>query len=137
MYIDAFRVTCVSWDDNLTPEIVLHHPFSFRYLYFGCVKLERLDILTILDLLMASDELALEDFTYEIQSYFVHLNSDWLKTKIVPILQCSYSNPTAFSRLLIHTLAIVKKDPTCLLIQNDLHWLSEQVMDKILNECYN
>ncbi|CAG8472704.1 1121_t:CDS:2 [Funneliformis caledonium] len=108
-----------------------------RYLYFGNVKLERLDILTILDLLKASDELVLQDFTHDIQSYFIHLNSDWLKTKIVPILQCSYSNPIAFSKLLLHTLTIIKKDPTCLLIQNDLHLLTEQIMDKILNECYN
>ncbi|CAI2174825.1 15212_t:CDS:2, partial [Funneliformis geosporum] len=108
-----------------------------RYFYFGSIKLEKLDILTILDLLKASDELILQDFTHEIQSYFIHLNSDWLKTKIVPILQCSYSNPTAFSKLLLHTLTIIKKDPTCLLIQNDLHLFTEKIMDNVLSECYN
>ncbi|PKC03049.1 hypothetical protein RhiirA5_363599, partial [Rhizophagus irregularis] len=108
-----------------------------RYLHFGNIKLERLDISTVLDLLIASDELSLEELTSEIQTYFIHLNSDWLKTKIVPILQCCYSNPTTFLKLKVHTLTIIKRDPTCLLIQNDLHSLSEKILNNILKECCN
>jgi hypothetical protein len=111
------------------------YPF-YRYLYFGNIKLERLDISTTLDLLIASDELSLEDFTCEIQTYFIHLNSDWLKTKIVPILQCCYSNPTAFSKLMLHTLTIIKRDPTCLLIQNYLHLLSA-ILHPVLTVLWN
>ncbi|CAG8746046.1 18337_t:CDS:2, partial [Acaulospora morrowiae] len=117
---------------NITPKVFT---VILRYLYFGNFVLERLDVQTLLDVLVASDELMLEDFIEEIQYYFINLDSNLLIPNLIPIITTCFNNPS-FGKLLNHLLNLIRRDPSCLVTQVDIFLLQESMLSSILEKSY-
>ncbi|CAG8482472.1 2576_t:CDS:2 [Diversispora eburnea] len=96
-------------------------------------KQERLDVSTLFDVLVASDELILEDFTDEIQKHIMHLESNLLKPNLIQRIITCYNNQS-FNKLLRYLLKLIKIDPSFLISQNDIYLLQENILEFIMEE---
>ncbi|CAJ0834246.1 17163_t:CDS:2 [Entrophospora sp. SA101] len=99
---------------------------------------EALDIPTILEILIASDELVLTDFINEIQSHFIYLDLDKLRPYIIKILLTTFYNPS-FKKLFNYILKILivdKENLKMLLLSsaNELYLLTEDMVIRLLEE---
>ncbi|CAG8548098.1 3294_t:CDS:2 [Cetraspora pellucida] len=81
---------------NMSPKVFTS---ILRYLYIGKIKLERLDIKTLLDIMIASDELVLQDLIDQIQDHFIYLHTDLLTPYLIFLIITCYNNPS-FEKLL-------------------------------------
>ncbi|CAJ0838091.1 33_t:CDS:2 [Entrophospora sp. SA101] len=120
---------------NISPKVFTS---ILRYLYFDSMKLEALDIPTILEILIASDELVLTDFINEIQSHFIYLDLDKLRPYIIKILLTTFYNPS-FKKLFNYILKILivdKENLKMLLLSsaNELYLLTEDMVIRLLEE---
>src|SRR5919206_1518314 len=66
--------------------------FIFRYIYGGKLSLEEHDTLDIVKILIAVNELGLQDLTSYIQSFLVHNKAIWMEQNFELIYQTSFEN---------------------------------------------
>nr|CAG8628551.1 1995_t:CDS:2 [Entrophospora candida] len=129
----------VKEEDEITFENLINfdeEPFNNNTNNYLTVK--ALDIPTILEILIASDELVLTDFINEIQSHFIYLDLDKLRPYIIKILLTTFYNPS-FKKLFNYILKILivdKENLKMLLLSsaNELYLLTEDMVIRLLEE---
>src|SRR5919206_107151 len=122
--------------------------FIFRYIYGGKLSLEEQDTLDIVKILIAVNELSLQDLTSHIQSFLICNKANWMEQNFDLIYQTSFENDS-FLELQKYCTDIISKGPDkifnslnfssipekllVLLIQNDNLQMSEiQVWEHVL-----
>ncbi|EXX57591.1 uncharacterized protein OCT59_024785 [Rhizophagus irregularis] len=74
---------------NILPEIFV---IILRYIYSGKLTLKEIDPLDIIKLLVAANELSLQELVTYIQSFLIENKVNWMKQNFVLIYQTSYEN---------------------------------------------
>ncbi|CAG8797776.1 19190_t:CDS:2 [Gigaspora margarita] len=97
---------------------------------------QKLDIKTLLDIMVASDELVLQDLIDQIQNHFIYFPTDQLISYLIPLIATSYNYPS-FEKLLHHIIKTLYYDPSLLLRQNDLSLLQQPMLLWILEEIHH
>src|ERR1044072_3490742 len=84
--------------------------FIFRYIYGGKLSLEKHDTLDIVKILIAVNELDLQDLTSYIQSFLVHNKANWMEQNFDLIYQTSFENDS-FLELQKYCTDLISKGP--------------------------
>ncbi|CAG8632162.1 2593_t:CDS:1, partial [Dentiscutata heterogama] len=95
----------------------------------------KLDIKTLLDIMVASDELVLQDLIDQIQNHFICLPTDLLIPYLIPLITTCYNYPS-FEKLLHNIIKTLYHDPSLLLRQTNLSLLQQPVLIWILEEIH-
>ena len=66
--------------------------FYFRYIYGGNLSLNDYDISDIVKILVAAEELNLQELTTYLQSYLIENNSSWIERYFNLVYQASFEN---------------------------------------------
>ncbi|GBC19516.2 carbohydrate-binding module family 13 protein [Rhizophagus irregularis DAOM 181602=DAOM 197198] len=77
------------YDVNIEVEIFV---IILRYIYSGKLTLKEIDPLDIIKLLVAANELSLQELVTYIQSFLIENKVNWMKQNFVLIYQTSYEN---------------------------------------------
>src|SRR5436190_22980253 len=64
--------------------------FSFRYIYGGRLSLEQYDTSDIIEILVAANELGLQELIAYIQSFLIKNKSKWMKKNFNLVYQTSF-----------------------------------------------
>src|SRR5256885_4066187 len=84
--------------------------FFFRYIYGGILSLEEHDTLDIIKILVAANELSLQDLTPHLQSFLIQNKANWLEQNFVLIYKTSFENDS-FSELQKYCTDLISKEP--------------------------
>ncbi|RIA90648.1 hypothetical protein C1645_823100 [Glomus cerebriforme] len=93
---------------NISPtvfEIIL------RYIYAGMLDLDKFTGEDILDLLVAADELLLEELIIHVQSHLIQKQSSWIQSNMIEVLHTVFRLVTC-KKLQDHCLEKICEDPT-------------------------
>ncbi|RHZ60911.1 hypothetical protein Glove_350g153 [Diversispora epigaea] len=102
-----------------------------KYIYGGIISLEKLENSMIFDLLIASNELELDELVEHLQTHFVNNNASWLRLNFAQVYRTGYQ---------VKNLEIIKdfcndiiiKHPNIIFESGDFHFLPEDALISIL-----
>ncbi|CAG8444902.1 5547_t:CDS:2 [Acaulospora morrowiae] len=103
-----------------------------RYIYSGNIMLEKLDDGDIVELLIASDELILDELIYPLQDYLIQNNFKWIQDNILYVLNAVIERNSC-SKLRSHCLSIVCPDPVRFFESKDFMELDETTLISLLS----
>ncbi|PKY13368.1 BTB-domain-containing protein [Rhizophagus irregularis] len=95
---------------NISPQVF---EIILNYIYSGTISLIDRDIMEILEILAASDELLLNDLLDFIQEYLIETKNEWLHSSILKIYQTSLAHGSC-EKLRKFILATISSDPELL-----------------------
>ncbi|CAB5312206.1 unnamed protein product [Rhizophagus irregularis] len=95
---------------NISPQVF---EIILNYIYSGTISLIDRDIMEILEILAASDELLLNDLLDFIQEYLIETKNEWLHSSILKIYQTSLAHGSC-EKLREFILATISSDPELL-----------------------
>src|SRR5579863_10418624 len=98
-----------------------------RYIYCGSVNLADYGIPTILDFLVAADELGLQDLIDYLQTYLVDQHSDNLKQNFASLHQIVFEHDS-FTKLQNFCAIFAASKPESIFKSNDFHSLKEPLL---------
>ncbi|GBC19514.2 BTB/POZ protein [Rhizophagus irregularis DAOM 181602=DAOM 197198] len=120
------------WDDEIFVIIL-------RYIYSGKLSLKEIDPTNIIKLLVAANELSLQELVTYIQSFLIENKANWMKQNFDLIYQTSYEIDSFldlqsyYNDLISNEPDIIFKSPQITVIQNDNLQISEiQVWEHVL-----
>ncbi|RHZ77449.1 hypothetical protein Glove_177g128 [Diversispora epigaea] len=104
-----------------------------KYIYGGIISLEKLENSTIFDLVIASNELELDELVEYLQTYLVNNGASWLRLKFAQIYRTSYQ---------VKNLEIIRdfyndiiaKHPNTIFESENFHSLPENALICILKQ---
>ncbi|RHZ65610.1 hypothetical protein Glove_313g45 [Diversispora epigaea] len=104
-----------------------------KYIYGGIISLEKLENSTIFDLVIASNELELDELVEHLQTYLVNNRASWLRLKFAQIYRTSYQ---------VKNLEIIRdfyndiiaKHPNTIFESENFHSLPEDALISILKQ---
>ncbi|RHZ71634.1 hypothetical protein Glove_256g106 [Diversispora epigaea] len=102
-----------------------------KYIYSGKISLEKLENLIIFDLLIASNELKLDELVEHLQSHLVNNNASWLRLKFAQIYLKSYQIKN-FKIIRDFCDDIIAKYPNVIFESENFHSLPEDILISIL-----
>src|SRR2546423_11717781 len=83
---------------------------NLRYIYAGELDLNNQSGENILELLIASDELLLEELFKHVQDYLINKQSSWIQQNYILIINCAFKLARC-KKLQNYCLEIISKDP--------------------------
>jgi hypothetical protein len=90
--------------------IFIQNLFIFRYIYGGKLSLEEHDTLDIIKILVAANELSLQDLTTHLQSFLIKSKASWMEQNFDLIHRTSFENDS-FSELQKYCTDLISKRP--------------------------
>ncbi|RIA94676.1 hypothetical protein C1645_803453 [Glomus cerebriforme] len=114
---------------NISPKIF---KVILRYLYVGILDLSELTASDILDLLIALDELCINNIIDDIQEYLLTIDPDWIEKNFVYFHQIVFQHDEAFTKLKTYWDNIVCKEPEHLFYAEDFPDFEETSLIEIL-----
>ncbi|RIB21069.1 hypothetical protein C2G38_2034689 [Gigaspora rosea] len=113
---------------NVTPKVF---EIILNYIYSGTITLNDRDIMEVLEILAAADELLLTDLLDFIQDHLIETKSDWLHSYILKVYQATLSHDSC-SNLREFILATISSDPELLFKSPDFLKIDESLILPIL-----
>ncbi|RHZ78483.1 hypothetical protein Glove_164g53 [Diversispora epigaea] len=104
-----------------------------KYIYSGKIMLEKLENSIIFDILIASNELKLDELIEYIQTHFVTNNSSWLRLNFTQVYRTSYQ-VKSFKIIRGFCDDIIAKYPNTIFESKEFHSLPEDVLISILKQ---
>ncbi|RHZ51831.1 hypothetical protein Glove_469g36 [Diversispora epigaea] len=104
-----------------------------KYIYSGKISLEKLENSVIFDLLIASNELELDELVEHLQSHLVNDSASWLRLKFVLIYQTSYQVKN-FKIIRDFCNNIITKYPNTIFESEIFHSLPEDALISIIKQ---
>ncbi|RHZ77459.1 hypothetical protein Glove_177g85 [Diversispora epigaea] len=104
-----------------------------KYIYSGKISLEKLENSVIFDLLIASNELELDELVEHLQSHLVNDNASWLRLKFAQIYKTSYQVKN-FKIIRDFCNNIITKYPNTIFESENFHSLPEDALVSILKQ---
>ncbi|RHZ45001.1 hypothetical protein Glove_700g25 [Diversispora epigaea] len=104
-----------------------------KYVYSGEISLEKLENSVIFDLLIASNELELDELVEYLQSYLVNDNSSWLILNFAQVYRTSYQVKN-FKIIRDFCNNIITKHPNTIFESENFHSLPEDALISILKQ---
>ncbi|RHZ60865.1 hypothetical protein Glove_350g171 [Diversispora epigaea] len=102
-----------------------------KYIYGGTISLEKLENSVIFDLLIASDELKLDELVEYLQTYLIVNNASWLRLNFAKIYRTSYKFKN--SKIIQEFCNdIIVKHPNTIFESEYFHSISEDALISIL-----
>ncbi|KAG9295685.1 hypothetical protein G9A89_003003 [Geosiphon pyriformis] len=114
---------------NISPRIF---EMILRYIYNGEISLEQHGILTILELLVAADELILKNLISYLEDYLIENHAQELKENFVSVLETSFSHDS-FKKLQEFCAQIAATNPTLIFLSQDFTSLNKSFLSWILS----
>ncbi|RHZ72846.1 hypothetical protein Glove_236g68 [Diversispora epigaea] len=102
-----------------------------KYIYSGKISLEKLENSVIFDLLIASNELELDELIEHLQTNFVNNNASWLRLKFAQVYRTSYQ-VKSFKIIRDFCDDIIAKYPNTIFESENFHSLPEDMLIPIL-----
>ncbi|RIA99666.1 hypothetical protein C1645_746855 [Glomus cerebriforme] len=103
-----------------------------KYMYSGRIDLENLEEGDIVKLLVAADELILEELTYPLQEYLLQHKQKWIQDNILYVLNTVIERNVC-SRLRSHCLSIVCPEPQKYFDSKEFMGLDETTLVSLLS----
>lgn len=110
----------------------LFHSKKKRYIYSGNIVLDKLSGGDIIELLVAVDELILEELTYPLQDYILQHKLKWIQDNILFVLNTVIERKV-YSKLRSHCLSIVCPNPIKYFESKEFIKLDETTMVSLLS----
>ncbi|RHZ76629.1 hypothetical protein Glove_194g219 [Diversispora epigaea] len=104
-----------------------------KYIYGGKISLKKLENSVIFDLLIASNELELDELVEHLQSHLVNDNVSWLRLKFAQIYKTSYQVKN-FKIIRDFCNNIIAKYPNTIFESENFHSLPEDALVSILKQ---
>ncbi|UZO02564.1 uncharacterized protein OCT59_021043 [Rhizophagus irregularis] len=117
---------------NISPEIF---QIILRYLYGGKLSLEEYDTLDIVKILVAANELSLQELVTRLQSFLITNKMDWMEQNFNLIYQTSFEN-NSFLELQKYCTNLISEDPDKILESLDFSKIPENLLISII-QCDN
>ncbi|RHZ72858.1 hypothetical protein Glove_236g48 [Diversispora epigaea] len=102
-----------------------------KYIYSGKISLEKLENSVIFDLLIASNELELDELVEHLQSHLVNDNASWLRLNFAQVYRTSYQ-VKSFKIIQDFCDDIIIKHPNTIFGSEIFHSLPEDILISIL-----
>ncbi|KAG9306432.1 hypothetical protein G9A89_003542 [Geosiphon pyriformis] len=109
---------------NISPEIL-------RYIYNGEIELDEYGVPIILELLVAAEELILEDLISHLEDYLIKQHEEELKENFLTSHETSYKHPS-FKKLQAFFTEIAAINPAVIFNSQDFTSLDQNVLTSIL-----
>ncbi|RHZ65631.1 hypothetical protein Glove_313g31 [Diversispora epigaea] len=91
IYRTSYQVKILEIIQDFCNNIIVKHPNTiFEYIYGGTFSLEKLGNSVIFDLLIASNELELDELVEYLQTHLINNCASWLRLKFAQIYRTSY-----------------------------------------------
>ncbi|GBB88676.1 hypothetical protein RclHR1_15230001 [Rhizophagus clarus] len=113
---------------NILPEIF---QLILRYIYGGRLSLEEYDTSDIVKILVASNELNLQELITHLQSFLIENKKNWMEENFNLIYKTSFEN-NSFSKLQDFCIEFMSKDPEKILNSIDFTSLSEKCLISLI-----
>src|SRR6266480_4565783 len=101
--------------------------FFYRYIYGGRLSLEEHDTLDIIKILVAANELSLQDLTLHLQSFLIQIKANWMEQNFDLIYETSFENDS-FSDLQKYCTDLISKEPDKLFNSLNFSSISEKLL---------
>ncbi|KAG9295682.1 hypothetical protein G9A89_003000 [Geosiphon pyriformis] len=115
---------------NISPRIF---EVILRYIYNGEISLKEHGILTILELLIAADELILKNLISYLEDYIIENHAQELKENFVSLHETSFSHDS-FKKLQEFCAQIAATNPTIIFKSQDFTSLNKSFLSSILSQ---
>ncbi|CAG8619971.1 6335_t:CDS:2 [Paraglomus occultum] len=102
-----------------------------KYIYTGRITLSEYTADTIFDILLAADDLFLDDLVDQIQDYLVTQQSNWLKLRFVLINRTAFEY-NRFRHLRSYCLKLIREEPGAIFTSSDFHSLDRGTLVSLL-----
>ncbi|RGB24297.1 hypothetical protein C1646_676473 [Rhizophagus diaphanus] len=113
---------------NISPKVF---KVILKYIYTGVIDFKNQGMTDILELLVASDELILDELIEYAQEYMIQNRSTWLQQNIVQVLHTIFRHETC-SKLQDYCMEIISNDPKFLFESEDYLSLDTHVLVSLL-----
>ncbi|CAG8732585.1 1784_t:CDS:2, partial [Acaulospora morrowiae] len=104
-----------------------------RYIYSGVLEITNLTVEQILKLLIACDELCIQDLFDSLQSHIIHEHPKWIRKNLVMIYQTCFHH-SSLTKLLQHLFDLVTKNSKILFDSPEFLHLNEPELVFILQQ---
>ncbi|RHZ77132.1 hypothetical protein Glove_185g57 [Diversispora epigaea] len=104
-----------------------------EYIYGGTAPLEKLENSVIFDLLIASNELELDELVEHLQSYLIESRASWLRLNFSRVYQTNYQMKN-FKNIQNFCNKIIAKRPNIIFESENFHSLPEDALISILKQ---
>ncbi|CAG8745667.1 6330_t:CDS:2, partial [Acaulospora morrowiae] len=114
---------------NISPivfEIVL------KYIYTGQIMLDNYETSVILDLLVAADELCLQELIDHSQDYLLCYKPSWMQRNFATTHRIAFQHSGTFKKLREYCSEIIRNDPELIFQAEDFSMLDENVLINLL-----
>ncbi|CAG8654615.1 25828_t:CDS:2 [Gigaspora margarita] len=114
---------------NISPtvfEVIL------KFIYTGRISLDDYDALTILDLLVAADELCLQELIDHVQDYLLCYKPSWMQRNFATTHRIAFQHSCAFTKLKDYCWEIIRNDPELVFQAEDFINLEESALLNLL-----
>src|SRR5205085_11846106 len=101
--------------------------FIFRYIYGGNLSLEEYDTLDIVKILVAADELSLQELIIYLQSFLTKNKSNWMEQNFNFIYQTSFGSDS-FLELQKYCTDLISKEPNKIFKSPDFSTVPEKLL---------
>jgi hypothetical protein len=99
----------------------------FRYIYGGKLSLEEYDTLDIVKILVAANELSLQELVNHLQSFLIKNKTDWMEKNFNLIYQKSFEN-NSFLELQKYCTNLISEDPDKIFESLDFSTIPENLL---------
>ncbi|GES75953.1 BTB/POZ protein [Rhizophagus clarus] len=106
---------------DITIEIIL------RYIYGGRLSLEEYDVSDIIKILIAANELILQEIITHLQSFLIENKKNWLEQNFNLIYKTSFENESLL-KLQNFCIELISKEPEKVFKSIDFNLLSENTL---------
>ncbi|CAB4383037.1 unnamed protein product [Rhizophagus irregularis] len=113
---------------NISPKVF---KVILKYIYTGVIDFKNQGMTDILELLVASDELILDELIEYAQEYMIQNRQTWLQQNIVQVLHTIFRHETC-SKLQDYCMEIISNDPKFLFESEDYLSLDTHVLVSLL-----
>ncbi|CAG8459940.1 12107_t:CDS:2 [Funneliformis caledonium] len=113
---------------NITPEVF---EVILKYIYSATIAFEKYDVMHLLDVLVAADELLLSEMAESIQEYLLNHKAEWLQKDFTKLLRKSQEFDWC-GKVQECCQAIVCNDPLCLFESSEFLTLEENLVISFL-----
>ncbi|GBC06242.1 hypothetical protein RclHR1_06700006 [Rhizophagus clarus] len=117
---------------NISPNIF---KIILQYIYTGTIRLDDETIdLNLVELLTASDELALTDFVDYIQEHIINLDKGWYQKNLIQVFNTVSCYEGVFEKLRDYCIELISIDPQLLFNSEEFSTLQEEALILILKQ---
>ncbi|EXX51656.1 uncharacterized protein OCT59_002460 [Rhizophagus irregularis] len=115
---------------NISPEVF---QIILRYIYGGRLSLKEYDTLDIIKILVAANELSLQELITHLQSFLIINKENWINQNFNLIYQTSFNNDT-FLKLQNFCIELISKEPEKIFNSIDFNSISEKCLITLIKQ---